>query len=355
MNGPRIGLAVSGGGFRATCFGLGCLRALHDLNLLRHVTVISGVSGGALLAALYAYGPKKFGDFEKLVLDLLTRGLQIDIALQALRPDAIARNLLNAAWVVLAPVATGPAPRSANRTDALRDVLAARAFGTRTIDDPTHKELKVVITATDLRTTNAVRFGNLASSCAPLGVIEEAIPVAEAVAASAAYPALLPAMERRYTFRKRLGAEPEHHLVQLADGGIYDNLGLSVLEQTREAQYSPHAYAIDYVVSCDAGRGRPSLGTGHFMLSRLKRSFEVTHRKAQDAARARLHADLAAGLIRGFVQCYLGMPDERLPVPVPDLVPRHAVANHPTDFRAMTESDMEQIALRGEQLTRILA
>lgn len=35
MTPPRIGLALSGGGFRATCFGLGCLRALNDRDLLR--------------------------------------------------------------------------------------------------------------------------------------------------------------------------------------------------------------------------------------------------------------------------------------------------------------------------------
>jgi NTE family protein len=47
----RMGVAVSGGGFRATAFGLGCLRALQDTGLLASVSVISGISGGSLLAA----------------------------------------------------------------------------------------------------------------------------------------------------------------------------------------------------------------------------------------------------------------------------------------------------------------
>jgi len=355
MGAPRIGLALSGGGYRASCFGLGCLRALHDLDLLRYVTVISGVSGGALLAALYAYGPQRFADFDDLVAGQLRRGLQAEIALRALRPDAIARNLLHAAWVTLAGTDGEPARRSANRTDALRDALAARAFGTRTLRDVTHPGIHVVITATDLRTTNAVRFGSRVSSCSAYGVIEEPVAVAEAVAASAAYPALLPAIERRYTFRRQPGSEPERHLVQMADGGIYENLGLSVLESGRSATHTAHTYPIDYVVSCDAGRGRPALWGGHFVLSRLKRSFDVTHRKAQDAARARLHAEHAAGLIRGFVQSYLGMPDDRLPVPVADLVPLAAVSDYPTDFRGMSETDIQTLALRGEQLTRVLA
>ena len=41
-----IGLALSGGGSRAAAFHLGCLRALHDRDLLRRVRVISVISGG---------------------------------------------------------------------------------------------------------------------------------------------------------------------------------------------------------------------------------------------------------------------------------------------------------------------
>ena len=57
---PRIGLALSGGGFRATAFGLGALRALYDRGVLDDVTVVSGISGGSLLAAMWAYGPGSF-------------------------------------------------------------------------------------------------------------------------------------------------------------------------------------------------------------------------------------------------------------------------------------------------------
>jgi NTE family protein len=66
MTKARIGVALSGGGFRATAFGLGCLRALHDTGLLPGVSVISGISGGSVLAALYAYGPEDFGEFDHM-------------------------------------------------------------------------------------------------------------------------------------------------------------------------------------------------------------------------------------------------------------------------------------------------
>jgi hypothetical protein len=40
---------------RAIAFHRGCLRALHDRGVLDRVQVISGVSGGSVLTALWAY------------------------------------------------------------------------------------------------------------------------------------------------------------------------------------------------------------------------------------------------------------------------------------------------------------
>ncbi|HEX6999184.1 MAG TPA: patatin-like phospholipase family protein [Gammaproteobacteria bacterium] len=49
----KLGLALSGGGFRASFFHVGVLARLAELGLLRRVEVISAVSGGAIIAALY--------------------------------------------------------------------------------------------------------------------------------------------------------------------------------------------------------------------------------------------------------------------------------------------------------------
>ncbi|MFD2420392.1 patatin-like phospholipase family protein [Amycolatopsis pigmentata] len=352
---PRIGVALSGGGFRAAAFGLGCCRALHDTGLLSHVKVISGISGGGLLAALYAYGPADFDEFDAMTVDLLRRGLQAALIRRTFTPTAVSRNLL-AATRTLLPRRTGSEPRlrTANRTDALRDELTDRAFGDRTLDQVRHPTLATVLTATDLRTSNAVRFGSLRSSCSAYGTIVEKVTVAEAVAASAAFPLLLPAMERTYTFTRSPGTPPERRAVSLTDGGIYDNLGLSVLEPQRSTHHTPHVYDVDYVISCDAGRGSLPPVAGHFAGTRLRRSFDTVHRRSQDASRAKLHAAASSGLLKGVVHAYLGMPDERLPVPVPDLVPASRVRTYPTNFRAMSAVDIELITMRAEQLTRVL-
>jgi predicted acylesterase/phospholipase RssA len=49
----RIGLALSGGGFRASLFHIGVLARLAELDLLRRVEVLSTVSGGSIIGAYY--------------------------------------------------------------------------------------------------------------------------------------------------------------------------------------------------------------------------------------------------------------------------------------------------------------
>jgi NTE family protein len=49
----KIGLALSGGGFRAALFHVGVLARLAELGILRRVEVISSVSGGSIIGALY--------------------------------------------------------------------------------------------------------------------------------------------------------------------------------------------------------------------------------------------------------------------------------------------------------------
>ena len=48
---PSIGLALSGGGFRATLYHLGVIRYLRDSGSLPLVADITAVSGGSIVAA----------------------------------------------------------------------------------------------------------------------------------------------------------------------------------------------------------------------------------------------------------------------------------------------------------------
>ncbi|MDF6045553.1 hypothetical protein LRD69_26105 [Streptomyces sp. JH14] len=138
----------------------------------------------------------------------------------------------------------------------------------------------------------------------------------------------------------------------LTDGGVYDNLGLSVLEPGRSPQYTDHVYDVPFIISCDAGPGELPLKAPHFMLGRMIRSFEVVHRKSQDSSRPRLHEWASSGRIDGFALAYLGMKDERLPTRPADLVSRSTVASYPTNFAAMNQTSFDALTTRGEQLMR---
>lgn len=378
----NVGLAFSGGGARAIAFHLGCLRALVDRDVLGRVAVVSGVSGGAVMSAAWVYSDEEFVAFDARIVALLRRGLTRGTTRRALAGRAGLRAIAATGTAgvasLLARFATTtvgaasrlpgvprrrlagwrlepPLRRFASRTDALRDTLSAELFEHSLMTSSRRENVDVVLNACELRSGSAFRFGSRESSCWRFGTVDgNRIEVAEAVAASAAYPVFLPALDREWRFVRRDGRVEKQRVV-LTDGGVYDNLGTSCLEPGRSADFTYNIFPVDYIIACDAGRGLlTSDPVPYFWVSRMKRSFESIFRKAQDAGRARLHQYAADGQLTGFVMPYLGNRDHVLPVQPADLVPREAVVDYPTDFSAMPDEDIERLALRGEQLTRLL-
>jgi predicted acylesterase/phospholipase RssA len=81
-----FGLALSGGGFRATAYHLGVLKRLRELGLLAQVDVISTVSGGSIAGAYWVYWQAFKGDsiadaeewtkFETSLIDFMRSGVR---------------------------------------------------------------------------------------------------------------------------------------------------------------------------------------------------------------------------------------------------------------------------------------
>lgn len=343
-----VGLALSGGGSRAIAFHLGCLRVLNEQGALNRVRVVSGVSGGAVMAALWAYSDDNFDLFDARVRAFLRRGLARDVAQRTLlsrrAPEALVSGLIGA---------TRLGDRRVSRTDAFIDVLSRRAFGDTRIDAPRRDDIDVVLNACDLRTGSAFRFGSAESGTWRLGtLVDNDVSLATAVAASAAYPVILPGLDRRWEFERRDGTSVQARVV-LTDGGVFDNLGTTCLEPGRSAAFSTNVHPVDYIVACDAGQGLYGVKTPVLWPSRMKRSFESTFRKVQDAGRARLHQAIVTGELQGMLLPYLGQQDRELRDPPPDLVSREEVMSYPTNFSAMSANDLARLAKRGEQLTRL--
>jgi integrative and conjugative element protein (TIGR02256 family) len=354
----RVGLALSGGGSRAIAFHLGCLRALHDRGVLDKVCVLSTVSGGSVIGALYASHRGSFAEFDQCVVELLRRGLQRKAARHLFLSPLGLKVLATTAIAGTAAVAArlgrrNPMlPRWFSRTNALRSALES-LFPGLTMRD-LREDLEVVINASELTTGTAFRFGTSTAGSWRIGNLSDpgSVPVSLAVAASAAYPALLPALDVSMAFSE--GGVTKNKRAILSDGGVFDNLGITVMEPGRDSRFSPVTAVVDYIVACNAGQGTMSRYEPYFALSRTRRATEVIFKKVQDAAMDRLHRHQADGRLKGFVLPYLGLNDKELPHTVPGLVPREAVVDYPTNFAAMKESDIETLSLRGQQLTQAL-
>ncbi len=72
----RIGLALSGGGFRANLYHLGMVRFLRDAGLLSKVSHITSVSGGSIFAAHLVLNWDRYNgspsEFDAAAADLLS-------------------------------------------------------------------------------------------------------------------------------------------------------------------------------------------------------------------------------------------------------------------------------------------
>ena len=106
-------------------------------------------------------------------------------------------------------------------------------------------------------------------------------------AASAAYPLLLPALDERYTFRRRDRSLVADR-VTLSDGGVYDNLGLSPLWPDRDWGLSVVVDEVDTIVACRAGYGQRMGNPGPFVAGRMKAAFGCVFNRTQNAATSRL-------------------------------------------------------------------
>jgi len=371
---PKIGIALSGGGSRAIAFHLGCLRTLHIQGILQRARVLSTVSGGSVIGAMYACHEGTFDEFEDHVRAVLRSGLvapaiRVAFTTREGPKAAAALVILLVTWAWLVPfrcIATilsrvvrsgGIAPerwmprRFASRTTVLRYAMDTMIFKGKLLGDLPANRPRLIAIATELRTGSAFYFGRRHAGSWRFGMIDPTqIAVAHAVAASAAYPLLLPALDDFVTFRKRDGSLRTER-VTLSDGGVYDNLGLSPLWPDRDRDISIGVEEIDTIIACRAGYGLRTNDPSIFVKARMMAAFGAVQARAQNATTKRLYDLKGAGKIRDFVLPYLDQDDERLAFPPADLVRRASVAGYPTNFFAMPDEWIERLSKRGEQLT----
>ncbi len=382
MSDERIGLALSGGGSRAIAFHLGCLRAMYSAGLLGRVEVISTVSGGSVIGALYAMHHDDFDAFEKAVKEFLRSGLLRPTLIQAFTSFSGVKALVTGlglrlfAWLLSAialliriaarflPIEAllklqslsfaSPIPRWASRTTMIREVLHQRFFNGKRLPELGTLPFKVIFNAADLRTGAAFYFSPKKSGSWRFGELaNNDVSLAHAVTASAAHPLFLPALDEQLAFNLKDGSRAKRHVV-LTDGGVYDNTGLAPLWPDRDPEISLHATKLDTIICCRAGYGLRLDPPVQFVFERLQSAFYCVHGRAENAAVKRLFDLKDAGVLKTVLLPFLGQDDRRLTFPPENLVTREQVYDYPTNFDAMNPDWIEKLSLRGEQLTLAL-
>ena len=287
---PRIALAFSGGGVRATVFHLGVLARLARQDLLSQVKIISSVSGGSLAAGLvfassgycWPSSAQYLHEVVPQIHDLLT---QTD-----LQRSYVIRSLM-LPW----RIASGRASILGDQIDRKWGIAGDLA------DLPISP--RWIINATCYETGKNWRFGRDQMGDYQTKYINNPdFRLSHALAASAAVPGLIGPLvvkSRHYAWNEFRddnwhSISPKYKRLHLWDGGVYDNLGVESLFKPGQGLQGD----TDFLIVCDASRPLSSQHRGRrFRPGYLKASMRLV-----DVATDQVRSLRARMLINFFKQ-----------------------------------------------------
>jgi NTE family protein len=243
---------------------------------------------------------------------------------------------------------SAPFLRKASRTTIMRNVFSKTFNGCLLKNLRQDRPLLVVI-ACELRAKAAFYYTKDALHCWRYGsASSEGVELADAVVASAAYPAFLPSIDQRLVFTKALKEKP--YRITLTDGGVYDNLGLSPLWPDRDFSESLPLPRHDWIIACRAGYSLEISEPASMWGARMEASFESVFARAQNLAMKRLFDLKELGKLKGFILPYLGQKDSTLKFFDRGMVNAECTAGYPTNFNAMDEKWIELLVRRGSEI-----
>lgn len=315
----KIGLALSGGGYRAAAYHIGTLNALNKLGILSKVDVISSVSGGSIIAAYYALHSNE--EYKKVATDFSAK-LKVGVlqyAIVELLGILILCGLLIwlCGWWILviellliACFQFKVLPFSC----LIEKRYNKHFFNGKTLTDlPVHPF--VAINSTDVSTGQLFVFQTNNIYGYQYQDKNESIfkandfPIAKAVMASSCVPFIFSPItisaayykEKYYNWKKK---------PLLIDGGLYDNQGAHKLTE----EQCP--YKCDYVIVSDAGNSELNSNWVINTISLLIKTSEILMRRIRNVqiqnniynhnnngrtAYVSLMWDLSDRLLKGFI------------------------------------------------------
>lgn len=267
----KLGLSLSGGGYRAAAFHLGTLKKLQEMNLLGKVEVISTISGGSIIGAYYLLHKGDFPAFEataykklqedNVIKRVVFSSTSLGLLLMVVFLLGPAFYLLFTPWAWLFPVLLAlfifgllkyqfyifPVSRGVEKA------YDAFFYQNKKLGDlPDAPEL--VIGATNIPTSRPFTFSKTYMGDStyefrkpPVVYDPVAFPISRAVMASSCVPfAFTPISIDPQFLAEPKPEKPPHPM--LVDGGVYDNQGIHKL--TVKGRYE-----CSHVITSDAGGG----------------------------------------------------------------------------------------------------
>jgi predicted acylesterase/phospholipase RssA len=248
---PQIGLALSGGGHRASLFARGVLLYLTDVQRNRDVVSIASVSGGSVTNGYFA----QVRGYHKLDIEEGLRHSQKFARQLALQGTLWASfltwaYLLTTILVLVLVIAVSAMPWSglsrllvffvglavwhkllAEKRGVICDWAYATTLfnkeGTATKLEDIETEINHVFCATDLHAGEHVYFASDFVYAYRFGLGKPGnLPLSTAVQVSAAFPGGFPPRALKTGRHDFQGGQQKHAKVMvLTDGGVYDNMG----------------------------------------------------------------------------------------------------------------------------------
>ena len=289
-----LGLALSGGGFRAALFHLGVLKRMREVNLLDKVDVISTVSGGSITGAYWVYWQATKGDtlnddrewdgFEASLISFIRSGVRGRVMWRGLALPLVALSIvvLGSAWWLSAPASWVLGAGIASTVAAYLNWhyessrLLQKEYDRRLFSDATMEDLdfpgrnatkarhwpRLIVNCTTLNTGHPIAFTHqhpsrglppwqsknrrpraheetvsaLVRNWAPVPIPTN-VAISKAVAASSCFPGAFTPIKLSLDsdLGSRLGGVYHRHAgraysIQILDGGVFDNRGMHALE-----------------------------------------------------------------------------------------------------------------------------
>jgi len=293
--GGKIGLALSGGGYRAAAFHLGTMRKLNELNILNKIDVFSCISGGSLIGAYYCLNSNRpfeeiERDFREKLKKSVTRKLLLVLGFLLLVFIGLLYLLFKLEYAMIAYLTLVLGTLSLFfftfrilPVSLIIEKIYSQIFykGKLIKDLPNHPSL--LINATNLETGRMWSFsrnkmGDSSYQYRKSGSItfkHDEFPISKAVASSTCVPFAFSPIKigKKYFTNKE---DYSKIIPRLIDGGVYDNQGVHKLTQPASK------HKCDTIIVSDAGMKFPSHSIFNNNFTLLMRTSNIFMRRIKN-------------------------------------------------------------------------